>query len=123
MTIRDVMSTRVRCVVPEVPLSEVAAMLRDNQLACIPVVANDELVGMVTDQNVSDHVLAPRQNLDDFTAGDVMTRGMFYCFEDEELEKAVSVMREKKVHHLAVLDRHRVARIVGIVSTDDFDQP
>ncbi len=122
MNVREVMSPHVYCVRPEVPLSETARIMRESRLGCVPVVTSDELLGIVTEDNISRRALAAQDNLSDVTAGDVMTRGTFYCFEDEELEKAAVVMRERKVDYLAVLDRRRAARIVGVVSARDLDQ-
>lgn len=119
MIVKEAMWSNVQCAFPEVPISLVARIMRESRLRCIPVVTNDELLGMITEEQVSRHTAAQDElGSNDVTAGDIMIRGAFFCFEDEELEKAALIMRKKKVHHLVVLDRHRIARVVGVVSAD-----
>ena len=45
-------------------------------------------------------------------------KGMFYCFEDESLDKAARLMQQRAVHHLTVLNRQK--RMVGLVSLSDL---
>ena len=47
--VKDVMATRVVTVDPEVPLAEAAALLREHQIGCLPVVAGDTLAGVLTE--------------------------------------------------------------------------
>jgi acetoin utilization protein AcuB len=46
---KEVMATRVVTVDPEAPLAEAAALLREHQIGSLPVVAGDELVGILTE--------------------------------------------------------------------------
>jgi CBS domain-containing protein len=47
--VKDVMATRVVTVDPDAPLAEAAALLREHKLGCLPVVAGDALVGVLTE--------------------------------------------------------------------------
>ena len=46
---KDVMATNVVSVDPDAPLAEAAALLRKHQIGCLPVVAGDRLVGILTE--------------------------------------------------------------------------
>ncbi len=46
---KDVMASRVVTVEPEAPLAEAAALLREHKIGCLPVVAGDALVGILTE--------------------------------------------------------------------------
>ncbi|MFB3916730.1 MAG: CBS domain-containing protein [Terriglobales bacterium] len=48
MKIRDIMTTNVACAEPDFTLDEVAAMMRDEDTGIIPVVEEDELIGVIT---------------------------------------------------------------------------
>lgn len=52
MRAKDVMSSPVSAVRPQTPVLHIAAMLRDLRIAGLPVVANDELVGIVTERDL-----------------------------------------------------------------------
>jgi len=46
---KEVMASDVATVDPEVPLAEAAALMRRRQIGCLPVVAGDRLVGVITE--------------------------------------------------------------------------
>lgn len=47
--VKDVMASHVVTVDPEAPLAEAAALLREHKIGCLPVVAGDALVGVLTE--------------------------------------------------------------------------
>jgi CBS-domain-containing membrane protein len=51
-------------------------------------------------------------------ARDVMTAGVLYCYDDEDVGAAGRSMREKQVRRLPVVNREK--RLVGIVSLGDL---
>jgi CBS domain-containing protein len=122
MIVKDVMCPRVQCVFPEVPISEVNRIMRESKLECVPVVTHDELLGIITENDISSRASDARNHVSEVTAGEVMTRGAFFCFEDEESDKAALIMREKNVHYLVVVNRLRIARVVGTISERDLSE-
>jgi CBS domain-containing protein len=52
MQARDVMTSRVTVVAPHTPVVQVAAMLREQRIGGVPVVAQGELVGIVTEKDL-----------------------------------------------------------------------
>ena len=118
MIVKEVMSSHVQWTAPEIPISEIARIMPDQGIGCVPVGENDRLVGMITDRDITCRAVAAGEDLRNVTARDVMSKGIFYCFEDEPIEKAAEVMRAKEVHHLPVLNRRK--RMVGLVSLGDL---
>ncbi len=118
MIVKEVMSGHVQWISPEIPISEVARIMRDNSIGCVPIGENDRLVGMITDRDITCRAVAAGDDLSSVTARDVMSKGMFYCFEDEGIDKAARLMRDREVHHLTVLNRQK--RMVGLVSLGDL---
>jgi CBS domain-containing protein len=47
--VKDVMASNVVTVDPQAALAEAAALLRDHKIGCLPVVAGDALVGILTE--------------------------------------------------------------------------
>jgi CBS domain-containing protein len=47
--VKDVMASHVVTVDPDASLAEAAALLREHKIGCLPVVAGDELVGILTE--------------------------------------------------------------------------
>jgi CBS domain-containing protein len=118
MIVKEVMSGHVQWLSPDIPVSEVARIMRDNKIGCVPVGENDRLVGMIMDRDITCRAVAAGDDLSGVTARDAMSQGMYFCFEDESLDKAARLMREKEVHHLKVLNRQK--RMVGLVSLGDL---
>jgi len=52
------------------------------------------------------------------TARDVMTSGIIYCHENEEIEDAVRIMEQHEVRRLPVINENK--RMVGILSLGDI---
>lgn len=118
MNVKEVMSGHVQWLSPDIPVTEVARIMRDSGIGCIPVGENDRLVGMITDRDITCRAVAAGDDLSDVTARDVMSQGMFFCFEDEGIDKAIKIMQKKEVRHLTVLNRQK--RLVGVVSLGDL---
>lgn len=49
--VKEIMQTEVVTVTPETPTVDVIKMMREEDLACVPVVKNDRLVGVVSEQD------------------------------------------------------------------------
>jgi CBS domain-containing membrane protein len=47
--VKDVMASHVVAIDPDAPLAEAAALLREHKIGCLPVVAGDALVGILTE--------------------------------------------------------------------------
>src|SRR3954471_13941370 len=48
---------------------------------------------------------------------DVMSEGVVYCFDDQDVEEASRIMKERQIRRLVVLNRDK--RMVGIVALGD----
>jgi CBS domain-containing protein len=84
----------------------------------LPVCCEDRLVGMITDRDIT--VRATAEGYDPRTeqVHDAMTAGIFYCLEDQSVEEAALLMKEKQIRRLPVLNHEK--RLVGIVSLGDL---
>jgi predicted transcriptional regulator len=118
MIVKEVMSSHVEWLSPDTAITEVARMMRDKEIGCTPVGENDRLIGMITDRDITCRPVASGDDLKKVTARDVMSKGMFFCFEDEGIDKAIKLMQQKEVRHLTVLNRQK--RMVGLVSLGDL---
>jgi CBS domain-containing protein len=121
MKVKDVMHKGVEWVGPETPVTELAKLMRKDDIGAIPIGENDRLIGMVTDRDIVCKGLA----LDNFdcrraTARDVMTPGIHCCREDDDLAKAVAHMQGLKVRRLPVINKSK--RMVGMLSLGDISQ-
>lgn len=118
MKVKSAMHRGVDWVNPDTPISELAKLMRGQDIGCIPIGENDKLVGMVTDRDIVCNGLA-RNGADttSMTARDVMSQGIHCCREDDDLDKAVRHMEQLKIRRLPVINDEK--RMVGMLSIGD----
>lgn len=119
MKVKDAMHKGVEWVGPETPVSEIAKLMRKNDIGAIPIGENDKLIGMVTDRDIVCNGLA-KDGFDSqrSTARDVMTPGIHCCREDDDLAKAVEHMEKLKLRRLPVINKSK--RMIGILTLGDI---
>ena len=118
MKVKDVMHKGADWLSPDTPLTEVAKLMREHDIGCVPIGADDQLVGMVTDRDIVCKGLASNNfDASRATAGDVMTEGIHCCREDDDLAKAMHHMEKLQVRRLPVINKSK--RMVGIISMGD----
>lgn len=112
------MSAQVARVAPECLVREVAEIMRDQHVGCIPVVSGDQLTGMITDRDIACRMVAERRDPDETFARDIMTRQVHTCRPDELLADAAKVMEDHQVRRLPVVDEG--GGIIGLLTADDL---
>jgi CBS domain-containing protein len=117
--VSEVMSRDVCTVSPDWDLTEIARLMRDENIGAVPVAEDDQLIGIITDRDlvirgIADDLSAARAR----TARDVMTANLFYCYEDQTVDEVLRRMHEQHVRRLPVVDRGK--RLVGMVSFSDL---
>jgi len=118
MRVSEVMTRGVECVGPDATLQEAAAKMRSLDIGPLPVCDDDRLAGMVTDRDIAVRAVAEGKDPRSTRVREVMSDGVNYCFEDDDVANAARVMKDKQVRRLVVLDRDK--RLVGIVSVGDL---
>lgn len=118
MQIREIMSTDVHLVDPNMTIHECARRMRDDDLGALPVGENDKLVGMVTDRDITVRAVADAKGADDCTVRDVMSEGILYCYDDDDIDDAARSMSEHQVRRIPVVNRDK--RLCGMVTVADL---
>ena len=88
-------------------MTEIARRMRDDDVGAIPVRADGQLVGMITDRDITCRAVADGGNLGKLTALDVMTKDIASCSPDDDIVVA-----------MPVTDSHK--GVVGMLSLGDI---
>ncbi len=120
MKIKEVMSPKVQCVNSHRPIREAAKIMRDLKIGSIPVEENDKIVGIITDRDLVIGAMAEGKMADSTTVGECMTKGIKYCFEDEDIEEVKAQMEANHISRIPVMNSDR--RLVGIVTYNDIEK-
>lgn len=118
MKVKEAMHSGVTSVEPKTPVSQIAKKMREQDIGAIPVTENGKLVGMITDRDIVCRGLANGRDPEKMTASEVMSKGIFYCHSDDDLDNALETMSKKHVRRLAVVDERE--RMVGMLSLGDI---
>ena len=117
MRVSEAMTRDVRLAGPGHSIRDVAKMMADIDAGAIPVQENDRLIGMITDRDITIRCVAGNETMSKVKAKDVMTSGVVYCRDNEDVEDAVRIMEGKQIRRLPVLNE--AMQMVGMVSLGD----
>jgi CBS domain-containing protein len=76
------------------------------------------LIGMVTDRDITVRAVANGKDVSILTARDVMTEGIFWCRDSDDVTHAANIMQANQIRRLPVIDKNK--RMVGILSVGDL---
>jgi len=92
--------------------------MKDLDVGALSVCGDDRLVGMITDRDITTRATAGCRDPGATRVENVMTPGIVYVFEDDDVDAAARLMSEKQIRRLPVLDRDK--RLAGIVSLGEL---
>jgi CBS domain-containing protein len=117
MKAKSAMHKGVEWVSPDTPVTAIAKKMLEQDIGAIPVGENDRLIGMVTDRDITCRAVANGRDVSSLTARDVMTEGIVWCRDSDEVNDAAQIMQTKQVRRLPVIDKNK--RMVGMLSLGD----
>ncbi len=117
MKIRDIMTTEIQTAEPDDTLDEIAQMMRDQDSGVIPIVEDDELIGVITDRDIVVRCVAEGDDPSEVAADEVISGNLETVAPDDDLDTARSIMSEKQIRRLPVVEK---GRLIGMVSLGDL---
>lgn len=118
MQVQEIMRANIHMADPNITIREAARRMRANNIGALPIAENDRLIGMVTDRDIVVRAIAEDRSPSDTNIREVMSEGVCYCFEDDDVASAAQVMAKYQVRRLPVIDRNK--RLVGFVALADL---
>jgi CBS domain-containing protein len=118
MQISEIMTPNPELIEPTANIREAAKRMRSENVGALPVGENDRLVGMITDRDIVTRAVAENCAPESTSVREAMSGGIFYCFDDEDVEAGARSMAEHQVRRLPVLNRNK--RLVGIIAVADI---
>ena len=115
--IRDVMTTHPRTLTTDVPVTEAAKVMRDEDIGDILVTDDGQVSGILTDRDIVVRVLAEGLNPAQTSVGDVCSQELVTVSPDDTVDDVIRLMRERYLRRIPVVDG---GKCVGIVSLGDL---
>ena len=116
MKVDAAMTRDVRLVKPDQTIREAAQLMAEIDAGALPVTDKDRLVGMITDRDIAIRAVAQGKP-PEARIRDVMSPGILYCFDDQDLDEVAQNMGKNQVRRLPVISHEK--RLVGILSLGD----
>lgn len=118
MQVKEIMTCSVETINSDANLVEAAEKMKSLEIGALPVWEADELVGMITDRDITVRAIAERKDPSSTSVKEIMTSDVCCCFEDDDIHEAARMMEEKSIHRLLVVDSSNDP--VGFVSLSDL---
>ena len=121
MKAKECMCNDICFVKSNATVSEVAKLMNDNHVGCIPV-CNDQnaVCGIVTDRDIILRTIACDKDCKTTKVSDIMTCNVCTCNENDDMVKAENIMSQNQIRRLPVCDQNN--KIVGILTFGDIAQ-
>ena len=121
MKVQDCMCNDVCCVKPDTNLFEVAKLMNENHIGCVPVCTeNNTLCGIVTDRDILLRSVVCDKDIKNTPVSDIMTCDVCSCNEDDDVENAQFKMSQNQIRRLPVCDQNN--QVIGILTLGNLAQ-
>ena len=126
MAVKDVMTRKVVYISPDTTIAHAADMMREQKLHRLPVIENDQLVGLVTEGTIAEASPSKATSLSIYEmnyllnktkVGDVMIRDVVTISQFASLEDATYLMLKNKIGILPVVDNEQ---LYGVITDRDI---
>ncbi len=116
--LKDLMNRQFATVRPDAEVREVARLMKKQNVGFIPVCDEQRIHGIITDRDIVMRVLGDKMDVGTVKARDIMSKDVFWCFDDDSFETAAKLMQQHRVRRLLVLDHD--GQLCGILSMSDI---
>ena len=126
MAVTDFMTRKVVYISPDTTIAHAADMMREQKLHRLPVIENDQLVGLVTEGTIAEASPSKATSLSIYEmnyllnktkVGDVMIRDVVTISQFASLEDATYLMLKNKIGILPVVDNEQ---LYGVITDRDI---
>jgi CBS domain-containing protein len=127
VTVRDWMTKPVLTIAPSASISSAHQIMKERGVRRLPVIENNELVGIITIGDVREASPSDATTLSiwelnylwaQLTVEKIMTRNVISIHEERNILDAAEIMLDQKVSGLPVVDAN--GRLVGILTESDI---
>lgn len=138
MQVSEIMTRRFENIDAGAAIRSAAQRMRDLDIGMLPVEQDGEIVGTVTDRDITVRGIAGGADPDATPVGNVMSTQVYACLQEDDLEQAAHIMEEHQIRRLMVQDsdghfvgmlaladlaRHRGAEQLGAQILEEVSQP
>ncbi|MEM2918291.1 MAG: CBS domain-containing protein [Candidatus Altiarchaeota archaeon] len=117
LRVGDVMTKGVIYVRPNENIKRVAEIMKNNDIDSVIVIDKKHGLGMITDRDIINKIVAEGKNPNTITAAEVMTSPLITVAPHVDIDAAAKIMRDKNIRRLVVKQGDN---IIGILTEFDL---
>jgi len=121
-TVRDVLAVKgtvLHTTQTQATVLDATRVMNQHKIGALVVMEGDRVVGMFTERDVLQRVVAQEIAPATVKVGEVMTREIVCCLPDDDLDEVSAIMKQKRVRHVPVCDSE--GTLHGMVSMGDVN--
>lgn len=115
--VKEAMTNRVVTQSPEETADKAAKLMIDKGIGCVIVVENNKPLGIVTERNICNGVVAPNKLPSKVKIKDIMSSPIRTISPDKNLIDAAKIMVKNNFRRLPVIEK---SRLIGIITARDI---
>lgn len=101
---------------PSTPVFTALELMADKNIGALVVMEGNRLVGILSERDYARKVILLGKSSRDIPVSDIMSTNVFTVQPSESIDDCMTVMTEKRIRHLPVLENEE---IVGVISISD----
>ncbi len=106
----------VATISPDGTVLQAAKIMNERHIGALVVTHHNEVVGIFTERDILNRLVAPERSLTETQIRDVMTTPVACCRRQTGEAECRALMRRKHIRHLVVVEEER---LVGVISIGD----
>ena len=118
MPVKDVARTEVVTAASDQTAGNLATLMKEENVGCVVIEADDEPIGIVTDRDLVVTVLESRSKPSEVLAGEIMTESPVTVDVDTGILQATEAMYDASVRRMPIVDEN--GQVAGIITMDDL---
>lgn len=118
MHVSDIMSRNFKSIAKNASIRNAAMQMREMDVGMLPVEKDGDIIGTVTDRDITIRATAQGCDPDKTPVSEVMSNEIYTCIEDDDLQQAAKIMERHQIRRLMVQDDN--GKFVGMLALADL---
>jgi CBS domain-containing protein len=102
---------------PQTPVLEAIKVMADKHIGALPVVRDEQLVGIVSERDYARKVILLGRSSSDTPVSQIMTSDVVTVSPEDLVHRCMEIMTERRIRHLPVVEK---GKLIGIISIGDL---
>src|SRR5437588_618466 len=121
-TVKDILSTKgthVLTIGPGATVFEAALLMNEHKIGSLLVLEDGRLVGIITERDILQRVVAQRRDPGELPIQEVMTTELVCGQPHTTVDEARGVMKNRRIRHMPIIDDSE--QLLGLISIGDLN--